>query len=173
MPDLDGSRVSSEIHGSGPGGPSSPSDQPHNGRRRLHMAFVFAWFDFWVGLYFDRKKRQLYFFPIPFFGVKFWLEPSKPVEPEPATESVRCVSRAMPSVWLQDPIYLVGRIHGALLSNVSWTETGVRTVESAKWQNPERELQEILRLFMAFDHRNRRRIDIESELMRELLGRAR
>lgn len=30
---------------------------------------IFAWYDFWVGLFYDKGKRRLYIFPIPMFGV--------------------------------------------------------------------------------------------------------
>lgn len=33
---------------------------------------IFAWYDLWVGAFYDRAKRRLYIFPVPCFG--FYVE---------------------------------------------------------------------------------------------------
>jgi hypothetical protein len=35
----------------------------------MKVQFIFKWFDFWVGLFYDRKKKWLYILPIPMFGI--------------------------------------------------------------------------------------------------------
>ena len=30
---------------------------------------IFAWYDFWIGLFYDKNKNKLYVFPIPMFGI--------------------------------------------------------------------------------------------------------
>ena len=30
---------------------------------------MFAWYDFWVGVFLDRQKSRLYIFPVPMFGI--------------------------------------------------------------------------------------------------------
>ena len=33
---------------------------------------IFAWYDLWVGAFYDRAKRRLYVFPLPMIG--FYVE---------------------------------------------------------------------------------------------------
>ena len=30
---------------------------------------IFAWYDLWVGAFWDQSKRRLYIFPVPMFGM--------------------------------------------------------------------------------------------------------
>ena len=41
---------------------------------------VFAWYDAWVGFYWDREKRWLYVLPIPFLGLVFKFRTSREME---------------------------------------------------------------------------------------------
>ena len=36
----------------------------------MKIKFIFRWYDFWIGFYFDKKKKYLYFFPLPTIGFK-------------------------------------------------------------------------------------------------------
>lgn len=53
----------------------------------MTVSMFLAWYDFWVGLYWDRKNRALYICPLPCVVIKIEatenrpepLDPSKPV----------------------------------------------------------------------------------------------
>lgn len=34
----------------------------------IEVGVILAWYDIWIGVYWDRKKRRLYMFPIPCVG---------------------------------------------------------------------------------------------------------
>ena len=35
----------------------------------MKVKLIFAWYDFWIGLFYDQKKKRLYVFPIPMIGI--------------------------------------------------------------------------------------------------------
>ena len=42
------------------------------------MKFIFAWYDFWVGWYWDRENRRLYILPFPMIGMMIQFKPYDP-----------------------------------------------------------------------------------------------
>lgn len=37
--------------------------------KRIKISVVCAWYDFWVGIYWDIRKRRLYLLPVPCLGI--------------------------------------------------------------------------------------------------------
>ena len=35
----------------------------------MKVEFIFKWFDFWIGMFWDSKKKYLYILPIPMCGI--------------------------------------------------------------------------------------------------------
>ena len=43
-------------------------------KRPIKVKMFFAWYDFWIGGYYDRKNKKLYICPIPTIVFQFWRE---------------------------------------------------------------------------------------------------
>ncbi len=35
----------------------------------MKVKLIFAWYDLWIGFFWDSKKKWLYILPIPMFGI--------------------------------------------------------------------------------------------------------
>lgn len=43
------------------------------------VTFLFAWYDLWIGAYWDRTNRRLYVLPVPCFGIVLHFPAPEPV----------------------------------------------------------------------------------------------
>lgn len=56
----------------------------------MRVKFLFAWYDLWIGAYINRKRKEVYVFPIPMFGVVVKFGPDyRPVAEDPLALKIR------------------------------------------------------------------------------------
>jgi hypothetical protein len=41
----------------------------------MKVKLMFAWYDMWIGAFWDRKQKTLYLFPLPMIGMKIQITP--------------------------------------------------------------------------------------------------
>jgi len=37
---------------------------------KIQLKLIFRWYDFWIGFFWERKRKRLYFFPVPTLGLQ-------------------------------------------------------------------------------------------------------
>ncbi len=47
----------------------------------MRVRLLFAWYDLWIGAYWDAPRRRLYVLPLPMIGLRIDL-PRRPLDPE-------------------------------------------------------------------------------------------
>lgn len=67
-----------------PAGPCITTVERIAAHNKLTIKPVVAWYDLWVGAFWDRAKRRLYIFPIPCLGLFIQFPPPKHKAPDHA-----------------------------------------------------------------------------------------
>lgn len=67
---------------------------------------VFAWYDLWVGAYWDRRARRLYVLPLPCIGVAIEF-----VRPQPSLDDIVTTTlRIHPDLTVNELVDMIRRI---------------------------------------------------------------
>jgi len=46
----------------------------------MKIKLIFAWYDLWIGLFWDKRKKWLYLFLIPMIGIIFQFEKKSKID---------------------------------------------------------------------------------------------
>lgn len=90
---------------------------------------MFAWYDLWVGFYWDRKTRALYFLPLPTVGWRFGF--AKEREPGVACPVYQPISRTRQD-WVDELRVAFGEHEGAVCEVIDRIESEARHGEKGK-----------------------------------------
>jgi hypothetical protein len=60
----------------------------------IGMKLIFAWYDFWIGFYWNRHDLDLYIFPVPMLGVRItFLRDYKKAQAQAAAEAALALAQ--------------------------------------------------------------------------------
>jgi hypothetical protein len=59
---------------------SKSSIPPRRREGRMSVRPLFAWYDLWIGVFWDRKAKRLYVLPLPCIGVVLDFSTTQPPE---------------------------------------------------------------------------------------------
>lgn len=102
---------------------------------------IFAWYDLWFGFFWDKKKKWLYFLPLPTIGIiiKFENQPKPNAAPKNLLPTAAIDEIEKTNGWVNSPAR-PAHMHGALeaLTNPSiYNKSGLISFEDAydffKW----------------------------------------
>ena len=61
----------------------------------MKISLIFKWFDFWIGIFYDRHKKWIYIFPVPMCGILIKLKEYKEFIHPPVLEETIKIQKAI------------------------------------------------------------------------------